>query len=153
MVQKDNPIYYGPTSTTDLSNVAENFSKGVGIIWKLGSSYYNPYKFIKGINVSWISCFKEESEIMLFNMKLPISSTKNYEDDIYNNVEHLLQTLKIYNNQIINIKEFYNKLGLKKKDEKQWIKIIKHNQIIYEKSTFKGKPILHRLVNELKLEN
>eukprot|EP01084_Bolivina_argentea_P284166 486914_1 len=88
------PIYNGPVSTSLDESVAHSFSETTGLIWTIAPSYSNKFKFVKGICVDWISQHKNESEVLLVNQCVPITSTRNFENDINNNVDHLLYTLK-----------------------------------------------------------
>eukprot|EP01084_Bolivina_argentea_P237826 399589_1 len=59
------PKYNGPVSTTLIDSVAHQFSNGAGLLWSIKTNYYNPFKLVIGIDVSWISCHKDESEMLL----------------------------------------------------------------------------------------
>eukprot|EP01084_Bolivina_argentea_P241880 405916_1 len=96
------PVFHGPISTSLKKTVAHQFSKAMGLLWTIKPSYANKFKFVKGIRVDWISQHKEESEILLVNQYLPIVSTINFENDINNNVDHLLYSLRSYRKPITN---------------------------------------------------
>eukprot|EP01083_Nonionella_stella_P269703 912780_1 len=75
------PFYNGPISTTSDLSVAHRFSNDQGLRWNICASFSNPFRYVCGLEVHGISGFKEENEVLLCNSRLPISSTKNYEDD------------------------------------------------------------------------
>eukprot|EP01084_Bolivina_argentea_P056001 102552_1 len=64
------PKYHGPVSTTLTMNVAEQFSDNKGLVWFIRTSYYNPFNFMIGVDVSLISKFKNETEILLNDQHL-----------------------------------------------------------------------------------
>ena len=132
-------------------NVAESFSSGKGLIWTLKSSYLDIFRLVIGINVTWISCFKNESEVLLYNQYLPIISTRNFENNIKNNIDHLIYTLKSYKNKIVNKQKFYKNIGLKE-NKKNWIPLIKNHPSLCMKTEYdKYKTILHRIIEELEI--
>eukprot|EP01084_Bolivina_argentea_P123315 218535_1 len=94
------PKYNGPLSTSLNEHVAHSFSGGTGMMWTIKPSYSNKFKLVTGIAVSWISQHKHEAEVLLINQYLPISATRNFEDDPKNNVDHLMYTIKSYQKQI-----------------------------------------------------
>eukprot|EP01084_Bolivina_argentea_P222857 377177_1 len=50
------PKYHGAVSTTLVDTVAHQFCNGTGLLWSIKTTYYNPFSFIIGIDVSWIPC-------------------------------------------------------------------------------------------------
>ena len=106
------PVYHGPISTSLEQSVAHSFSNETGLLWTIKPSYANKFKFVTGIRVDWISQHKNEEEVLLMNQYLPITSTINFDNDINNNVDHLLYSLKAYKRAILNVFEFYNIMGL-----------------------------------------
>ena len=58
----------------------------------------NPYKFITGLSISYISSYKykSESEVLLFNQFLPIEVTTNFNKDIDKDINFILNTLKSF---------------------------------------------------------
>eukprot|EP01084_Bolivina_argentea_P017310 32336_1 len=142
------PLYNGPVSTSLTESVAHTFSNGTGTIWTIKAQYSNKFKFVKGICVSWISQHKHEDEVLLVNQYIPIESTRNFDDDINNNVDHLLYSLKSYKKKIVNKKRFYRILGIFWKDS--WLSIIKNHEILCnETSMGPSITVMHRLINEL----
>eukprot|EP01084_Bolivina_argentea_P239394 402373_1 len=85
------PKYNGPISTTLEKTVAQIFSENKGLLFIIQASYTNPFKFVLGIKVDWISCHKNEAEILLINQYLPIVSTYNFERDMNIQVRHLME--------------------------------------------------------------
>ena len=106
------PVYNGPISTSLDEEVATTFSQGTGLLWTIQPSYTNKFKFVIGIAVAWISCHKNEEEVLLMNQYLPIVNTINFDDDIENTVDHLLYSLKSYRREIRQTKAFYKIMGL-----------------------------------------
>ena len=47
-----------------LYDVAKQFSNEKGLIWKIKPSYYNPLKLVIGIEMDWVSAFKNEAEVL-----------------------------------------------------------------------------------------
>eukprot|EP01083_Nonionella_stella_P290582 988735_1 len=90
------PKHNGPTSTSLQWSVAHSFSKGIGVTWNIAPSYANKFMFVTGIDVSWISHHTHEEEVLLIDQYLPIKSTKNFETDLEDNVDHLLYTINSY---------------------------------------------------------
>ena len=79
---QETSIYYCPLSSTTDPNVADALSKGNGFRFSIKASYDNPFKRIVGIDMQWISTFKDDKEILLFNQAIPyfpIHSTKHAE--------------------------------------------------------------------------
>ena len=96
------PMYNGPISTTIEHRVAKQFSELNGLVWTIQPSYNNKFKLVLGISVEWISCFKDESEVLLMNQYLPIQSTHTFQNDTDNQIDFLLETIKSYKQKIEN---------------------------------------------------
>eukprot|EP01083_Nonionella_stella_P313023 1121750_1 len=96
------PKYNGPTSTTLAQSVGHSFSDGVGLLWTISPSYRNPWKRVLGIDVKRITHHENEEEVLLVDQYLPITSTQKFVDDVKDNVDHLMYTLKEYRKFIIN---------------------------------------------------
>merc|ERR1712176_1195404 len=88
------PTYQGPFSTTDSKDVAMGFANNQGLIFSVKGSYSNPIRFILGIDMVRISCFKHEREILLYSQTLPIKSTETFAEDNESMVNHLMFSLK-----------------------------------------------------------
>eukprot|EP01084_Bolivina_argentea_P195922 335984_1 len=117
------PKYMGPTSTSLAQSVGHQFTQGAGLLWTIKSSYANKFKFVIGIAVDWISQHKNEEEILLVDQYLPISAVVNFENDLQNNVDHLIVSIKSYKKHIDNPNTFYVILGIVPNDS--WIPIIR----------------------------
>eukprot|EP01084_Bolivina_argentea_P214726 364516_1 len=146
------PKYNGVTSTSLEQSVAHSFTNGAGLLWTIKASYANKFKFVVGIAVEWISQHKNEREILLMDQYFPISSVKNFEDDIKNNVDHLLYTLKSYKKQITKAKHFYNILGIA--FNYSWVPFIRTHKLLFEITDLQdpAKTVLERLREELNME-
>ena len=130
--------------------VAKKFSEGLGMIWRLQSKYGNPFKFITGVDMDGISCYSNEEEILLMNQFLPIQDTQTFEDDVEQNVIHLIFSLKTFQKPITNKKSFYNIIGLKY--EKKWDELLKKNKdLLYELTSIRSCTVLERLHRELEI--
>eukprot|EP01084_Bolivina_argentea_P200141 342288_1 len=144
------PVYCGPVSTTLEQSVAHSFSKAKGLIWTIKPSYNNKFKFVAGICVDWISQHKHESEILLINQHIPIASTIRFSNEINDNVDHLLYSLKSYTKTITNKNQFYRILGMAWDEE--WLPIIVNHNILYEETKLGNQTtVLHRLIEELEI--
>ena len=84
------PIYHGAISTSVTEHVAQQFSQEKGLLWTIQPLYDNKFRMVVGIETHWISCHKNEDEVLLVNQYLPIVSTRNFDNDIESNVDHLL---------------------------------------------------------------
>ena len=93
----------------------------------------------------------------MFNQYLPIQSTRNFENDLYNQVDQLMYTLLNYKQIINDNKKFYNNIGLQ--FSKEWIPIILKHKILFKPITNNddddddNNSVLHRLVKELKIKS
>eukprot|EP01084_Bolivina_argentea_P077555 140708_1 len=147
--------YNGPISTTITLSVAHSFSAGKGLLWTVKSSYANPWKFVCGISVSWISQHKNEDEMLLVNQIMPVSEAINFVKNIEKKVNQLVFTLKEYKKRIEDPNRFYNMLGFKVTEE--MIDIIKRHPILYQKHDIDGMgkriSVLSRVLNELKIND
>eukprot|EP01084_Bolivina_argentea_P180475 311799_1 len=142
------PVFNGPLSTSLEQSVAHQFSNAAGLLWTIKPSYANKFKFVVGIAVDFISQHKNEAEFLLVNQYLPIAGTINFDNDINNNVDHLLYSLKLYKKKISDPMRFYNIIGLQY--DLKWIPIIEaHKNFLYEPTGIKSKTLLERLVEEL----
>eukprot|EP01083_Nonionella_stella_P199589 731769_1 len=152
-VHDRSPKYNGPVSTTVESCVAETFSKGTGLLWYIITNYLNRFKFVKGINVDWISRFKHEGEILLNDQYLYIGETHYYIKDKKLKVDHLLHQLKIYKDKIIEIKIFWKQIGFEVTDD--MMPFIRDNPLLMQHSAYKPYgydeyvKVIERLVQEL----
>ena len=147
-VDQEMPIYYGPFSTTLDENVANSFSKNTGLIFLIKSSYANLFKLCVGIDMQWISCFKNEKEILLFNQVIPIESTTNFENDAEVLMLHLFNTLQQRKTRIIDADKFYKELGVRFDDA--WMSmIVKRPSLLSRPTQFEDKTVQERLWSEL----
>ena len=147
------PKYHGPVSTSLVNTVARQFSSEQGLLWCIKTSYDNPFSSIVGIDVSWISCHKEESELLLVNEYLHIDTTMDFSDCNIK-INHLLFKLQIYQNKIIDTKQFWNQMGFTLNPV--LIAIIKQHPSLLcltESISKDGvkQTILDRLINELNI--
>ena len=92
-VSHELPVYFGPISTTIAKSVATTFCQQKGLIWLIQSSYANPLKLCVGIQMDWISGFKHEREVLLYNQCLPIQETQTFDDDTSILVNHFMHCL------------------------------------------------------------
>eukprot|EP01084_Bolivina_argentea_P017313 32341_1 len=146
------PAYNGPLSASLALTVAHSFSNATGLLWTIHPSYANKFKFVIGICVDWISQHKNEAEVLLINQYLPIAGTVNFDNNINNNVDHLLYSLKLYKKIINKPKIFYRIIGLQY--DPKWLPIIEsHKQFLYQPTVIKSKSLLERLVEELELDD
>eukprot|EP01083_Nonionella_stella_P024995 68841_1 len=161
------PMYSGPISTSLEESVAHTFSQGTGLIWTIQPSYANTFKRVTGISVSWISCYDNEDEFLLVNQYLPIVSTRNFDNDVNHNVDHLLFSLKSFQKPIRNVDDFFNVIGLRydRKDKKEmkpsavkynpeWVPIMQNNKqlLLYHPTAIPSKCLLERVHEELKID-
>eukprot|EP01083_Nonionella_stella_P012558 35622_1 len=156
-VHDRSPKYHGPVSTTVDSCVAETFSKGTGILWFIITNYLNPFKFVKGIDVSWISRFKHEGEILLNDEYLYIGDTHYYLKNNKLKADHLLYQLKIYEDKIIDKEMFWKQIGFALNDE--MLTFIRDNPLIMQHSVYTPQgsdervKVIERLVEELEIDD
>ena len=111
------PVYNGPISTSMAQEVAFKFSGGTGLLWTIQPDLVNKFKLTTGIDVTWISCHREEEEVLLMNQYLPITATENFDNDLNNTVNHLLYTIKSYRKEITDPNSFYKIMGLQYNNE------------------------------------
>eukprot|EP01084_Bolivina_argentea_P299238 515779_1 len=147
VVDERSPMYHGPLSTTLAMSVANSFAQNKGLLWTLKCSYIDSYKMVIGIGVDWISQFKAESEILLINQYLPIKTTHNFEENLHNQVDHLLLQLHRYKHTIVHVKLFYQQMGLS--FNSQWLNIIRDHPLLFAECVYVKTSVAHRLVNEL----
>eukprot|EP01084_Bolivina_argentea_P033967 62828_1 len=143
------PKYHGPVSTTLVDTVAHQFSNETGLMWAIKTTYNNPLNFIKGIDVTRISCHKRESEILLVGQYLYVSQTIDFSDN-ETKVDHLLYKLTIYEDRIVDKRVFWNQMGFQLNND--LLSVIEQRPLLkYTKYVENGKQktILHRLVEEL----
>jgi len=131
-IENESPLYNGPISTTAERSVAHKFSNGQGLLWYINHNYYNPYRIITGLDVTKISQYKGESEILLNNQHITISNTINFSRQYQEMVDQLLYQLQIYQNKIKDMRDinnFWNSIGLEKDEimENQDIQLIISN--------------------------
>eukprot|EP01084_Bolivina_argentea_P305274 527350_1 len=151
-VTERTPKYSGPVSTTLVDTVAHQFSDGVGLLFEMKTTYCNPFNFIKGIDVSWISCHKQEAEILLIDQYLHITTTIDFSDND-TKIKHLFKKLTIYKNKITDKADFWKTMGFNLNDE--LMSVVKQQALLqYSKYTDENqerKTILHRLFEELEI--
>ena len=115
-------------------------------------SYSNPIRFILGIDMVRISCFKHEREILLYSQTLPIQSTKALDEDDETMVDHLMFTLKSTKEHIADKDMFLRKTGITLRD--RWIQMMELHPMLMEPTEYVSKPgaiitVQQRLVEEL----
>eukprot|EP01083_Nonionella_stella_P230497 814677_1 len=138
------PFYNGPISTTSDVTVAHRFSNGCGLRWNIVISYSNPFRYLYGLEVHRISCFREENEVLVCNSPLPISTTKNYEDDEEMKMNLFMKQIKMYKRKEINASIFYNQIGFK--FQNMWIQSIKTHPLLYQPLDIdNNERVIHRL--------
>ena len=121
-------------------------------MFSVKGSYTNPIRFILGINMIRISCFKHEKEILLYSQTLPIKSTKTFDTDDDKLVDHLMFSLKSTKDRITDKDTFLRKIGLRFKAE--WLPRIALHPMLNQRSAYtqSGKEktsLLERLRDEL----
>ena len=150
IVDEQVPIYNGPISTTLTNSVARTFSEEKGLLWTITPSYANLFRFIIGIQVAWISQYKNEAEILLVNQYLPIGSTQNFEVKLSNKVDLLMEQLIKFKNKITNAAKFFDQIGLNIEDD--WIDLIRTHKKLSDPSAYENHTVLQRLAEELRVE-
>eukprot|EP01084_Bolivina_argentea_P253502 425847_1 len=144
------PKYHGPVSTTLVDTVAHQFSDGSGLLWSISTTYYNPFRFIKGISVSWISCHKNESEMLLMDEYLHITTTLNFANN-QKKIQHLCSKLMIYKEKIIDKNMFWQQMGFKLNNE--LLTVIQTHPLLLQITQYQDntetQTVLQRLVGEL----
>ena len=158
VINQSFPMYHGPLSTSIQQTVAQSFSDENGLIWNIQGSYSNLLKLLIGIQLDWISQYKHEEEILLYNAYLPIKNTILFKRSTMDDVNLLIQTLQALNNKITDIDAFYYKIGLR--FDNDWISIIKKHKALYHKmqvidnnNNMETMTILQRLVCELEMKS
>ena len=153
VVEDGLPCYHGPISTSLEQRVAHQFSDGNGLIWTVQPSYTNKFRFITGIAMNFISQYKNEEEVLLYNQYLPITKTHNFENNIDANIDHLLWSLRLYQKPILNAGTFCSIIGLKY-NKKVWTpKIETKGKYLYSSTEVTPfRTLLERLNEEMNLE-
>ena len=146
-VSSDMPMYFGPFSTTIAKTVASTFCDERGLIWLIQPSYANPLKVVVGINVDWISGFKHEREVLLYNQCLPIEKTETFDDDSNILMNHFIRSLISRESPIIKKEAFYKQLGIRLDDT--WMQLICAHDLLFENTKYNGMRVVDRLVMEL----
>ena len=146
-VSREMPVYFGPISTTIAKSVASTFCNNQGLIWLIQSSYANPLKLVVGINVDWISGFKHEREVLLYNQCLPIEKTETFDDDSNILMNHFIRSLISRESPIIKKDAFYKQLGVGL--DAKWMHSICDHDLIFESTECSNLRVVDRLVLEL----
>ena len=145
-VNSDLPVYYGPISTTVAVNVATKFSGEQGLMWLIQPSYANPLKIVVGINVDWVSVFKHEREVLLYNQCLPIQETESFDDDPNTLMNHFIHSLISRESPILKKDTFYKQLGVSMNES--WIHYLCDHELIFEMTKCNGMSVIERLALE-----
>ena len=148
-VEKGHPTYHGPFSTTRSFNVANGFAKGRGLIFNIQPSYANPLRFVIGINMVRISCFKHEQEVLLYSQTLPIQSAKTYVKGNQKLVDHLMFSLKSTETKITDSRAFFKQIGIR--FDVDWWPLILSHPALFDETNYGGKSIMRRLQDELQI--
>ena len=140
-------MYNGPFSTTIAQSIAKKFCNDQGLIFTIQPSYDNPLRFCIGINMTAISAFKNEQEVLLYNEYLPIQKAQTFDNDPIILMDHLLFSLLSRKSPINKINAFYNQLGVTFDDE--WIPAIVVHEQLFEPTKCGDLRIIDRLSKEL----
>ena len=146
-VSSEMPVYFGPFSTTIARTVASTFCDEKGLIWLIQSSYVNPLKIVVGINVDWISGFKHEREVLLYNQCLPIQETETFDDNSDILMNHFIRSLISRESPIIKKDAFYKQLGVGL--DAKWMRTICDHELVFAKTECNDMRVVDRLVTEL----
>ena len=141
------PLYNGPFSTTMVKDVATEFCEEKGLIWNIQSTFANPLRFCIGIVMDWISTFKHEREVLLFNQFLPIQKTDTFDDDSGVLVDHLMYSLQSRATPITDKVAFFKQLGIRFSSD--WIAKISNHKLLFEETECGRLNVIDRLKNEL----
>eukprot|EP01084_Bolivina_argentea_P315930 547505_1 len=142
-----------------LPRLSSNCADNKGLLWSIKSTYYNPFKFIKGVDVSWISCHKSESEILVNDQYLYITKAANYANDSNVQIDHLLYQIKIFKT-LIDEASFWKQIGFKVRNVHHELIscIVKHPLLLVysdyeskEQCGFKEEHAAHKRINHLKI--
>ena len=150
MMTHELPVYNGPFSTTIAKSVATTFCNEQGLIWMIQSTFANPLRFCVGISVEWISGFKHEREVLLYNQFLPIQKTETFDDDIDVLVDHFLFSLRARAAPISKEATFYNQLGIHFSPD--WIPRILQHSVLHHESQHAGMTVFQRHRRELNIQ-
>eukprot|EP01084_Bolivina_argentea_P166493 289036_1 len=142
------PYYNGIFSTTLSESTAQTFSNATGLLWKIKTSYNNPFRSMIGITTGWFTAFKNESEFVVFNSYIPILDTINYAQTDDQKINILIKQLTIYKKRIIKPIHFYEKIGFG--IQKEWTQKIANHRNICKPTIMLNECVLYRLINELK---
>eukprot|EP01083_Nonionella_stella_P070838 189773_1 len=148
------PKYNGPLSTTVTRSVAHNFSGCGGLLWCIITNYYNPFLRIIGIELSVISRWKNEDEVLLNDQYIHISETRNFgADNMETKSDLLLCRLECYDEKITDCNLFWKQIGFEIQNNKDLdiISYIAKHSLLLRQSAYKSesedyKLILERLV-------
>ena len=102
-----------------------------------------------GINVDWISGFKHEREVLLYNQCLPIQETETLVDDSDILFNHFIHSLISRESSIIQKDAFYKQLGVGMDSE--WMRSICDHELLFEKTRCSEMRVVDRLVMELEV--
>ena len=113
------------------------------------SSYANPLKQCNGIQMEWISSFKHEREMLLYNQHLPIQKTEIVDDDPTILMNHFIHSLLSRELLILKKEIFYKQLGVA--FDPKWIPSIMKHRLLLAKSKCSEFRLIDRLANELNI--
>ena len=99
--------------------------------------------------MEWISGFKHEREILLYNQYLPIQKSETFDDDAQVLLNHFMYSLKTRAQSIVEKEAFYKQLGVR--FDTQWIPDILKHRLLYEQSGCNNMRVMDRLKDELRI--
>eukprot|EP01084_Bolivina_argentea_P101123 181359_1 len=143
---ESSPKFNGPVSTSIEDTVAQQFSNETGLMWCIKTSYQNPFKFVTGIDVSWISCHKHEAEILLVDQYLHIHHTSDFSDH-ETQIRHLFKRLCIYSDKIDDPRTFWKQMGFKLKESE-----VAKPSLLFQTTEMDSKSVFDRLIEELNMK-
>ena len=143
------PTYQGPFSTTVSRHVARHYSNNQGLLFSVQPSYTNPLRWVIGINMVRISCFKHEKEILLYSRTLPIQKTQAFVQNAAAGVDHFLYSLKSTSSYIRDTADFLRRIGVQ--IESMWSLLISKHYLLYEETEYEDRTVCWRLINEFKM--
>merc|ERR1711971_572375 len=119
----------------------------MGLLWKIKGSYTDRFRFVKGIDMTWISAHPNEEEFALFDQYIPIDSTVNF-GSMDEKIDILMQQIISFKERIISPLQFYKRIGFKY--QAKYFENISSHRHLYER-TANGQNVSYRLFRELNI--
>ena len=145
-----NHTYQAIVSCSNNYNIVNKYGGKKGVILAFKSDLNQKYSFIVGLDVSWISQYGTENEIILYNQILPISCHDVNLRERKKRMDSMVNKIINMSDSLLNNLLFLDEYDIKNLS-KQELVILLHHEHIRAVTKYKNLKVYERLIIEFQM--